>query len=283
MRKRSAFFGSRWISVARPRAASPRMTSHVVSSSHPNPWRAERWKAWCVLCQPSPHARRPTHQRFRESSFVRQVAPGVSGRVHERRAVEREHQADEDTPRVEVAHGGEGGRGRGTPAGELWLHLTSSARTSPGRSGAQSRAVVGRPGRAGRLLVAPATLPPASGWAWRSAAGSTSRGGRGSRLSCGSWSSTSRNCCESGPPASRGPRAPAPRGRASPAGVHSSAGFSSTASRGCGARGAVAVCSSPSPAADAASAPPAGRRSSSCGPSGGARSCSLPYPTATPC
>ena len=61
------------MSLARPTAARPRIASHVMSSSQPNPWRAERWKAWWVLCQPSPQATTPTHQRLRESSFVSHV------------------------------------------------------------------------------------------------------------------------------------------------------------------------------------------------------------------
>ena len=49
-------------------------------------------------------------------------------------------------------------------------------RTSPGRSAAQTRAVVGKAGPEGRLLLPPVPLPPASGWAWRSLAGSTDPG-----------------------------------------------------------------------------------------------------------
>jgi hypothetical protein len=44
----------------------------------------------------------------------------------------------------------------------------------------------------GILTVLFLSLPPASGWAWRSLAGSTGRGGRGSRRLSGWWSSTSR-------------------------------------------------------------------------------------------
>ena len=65
---------------------------------------------------------------------------------------------------------------------------------------AQTRAVVGRSDREGRLPIVPAPLPPASGWAWRSPAGSTGRGGRASRRSTAWSSSTSRDCCESGLP-----------------------------------------------------------------------------------
>jgi hypothetical protein len=52
---------------------------------------------------------------------------------------------------------------------------------------------------AGSPPFMPATLPPASGWAWRSPAGSTSRDGRASHRFTGSSSSTSTRCCEPGP------------------------------------------------------------------------------------
>ena len=42
----------------------------VSNSHHSCPWRAERWNAWWLLCQPSPQARSPTHQQFVEPSGV---------------------------------------------------------------------------------------------------------------------------------------------------------------------------------------------------------------------
>jgi hypothetical protein len=84
-------------------------------------------------------------------------------------------------------------------------------RTCAGRPEEQTRAVVGRSDREGGLLLPPVPLPPAWGWAWRSRAGSIDHGGRGSHRSSGSWSSTSRSCCGSGPSALGGSTAPCAR------------------------------------------------------------------------
>ena len=109
------------------------------------------------------------------------------------------------------------------------------------------------------------------------------RGDRASRHSSGWSSSTSRSCCESGPPASSGSMGPCDRWSNGCCASFSSAAFSSTASRGGGAQTAAVACPSPFPAVAAASPPPARRRSNSTGPGGCGRSCSLRLRTVTWC
>jgi len=96
----------------------------------------------------------------------------------------------------------DGARDPSCPVLAVWSatadNAAALARTSAGRSLAHTRRVFGRPEREGGLPLPPAPLPPASGWAWRSAAGSTSRDGRESRRYTASSSSASMSCCECG-------------------------------------------------------------------------------------
>src|SRR5215211_4010736 len=61
----------RWTFQTRLVASIPRISHDDRSNCHHSiPWKAERGKAWWLLCQPSPKANRPTSQLLRLASLV---------------------------------------------------------------------------------------------------------------------------------------------------------------------------------------------------------------------
>jgi hypothetical protein len=150
--------------------------------------------------------------------------------------------------------------------------LPSVGRLDPGSRTIRTPAgtVLGEPcprdRRTVRLSFLPATLPPPSGWAWRSLAGCTGREGPVSRRCSSSSSGIWRSCCESGRPASPGSTGGCARWWNVCCGSSCTAVCSSMAPPGCGAQSAGAACWWPSLAAADRSARRATRSDRFCGP-----------------